>query len=62
MLIYANHLKTSQPISFFCQKMRIWYVDNCKKKRKRKKCENFVKRFNKRRENEILGPPYALKC
>ena len=32
MLIYANYMKTAQPISFFLnQKMRIWYSDNYKK-------------------------------
>ena len=32
MLIYANCVKTTQPISFFFhQKMRIWYLDNYKK-------------------------------
>ena len=33
MLIYANYLKTAQPIYFFFhQEMRIWHLGNYKKK------------------------------
>ena len=52
MLIYANYLKTAQPISFFFhQKMRIWYLENYKKD-----YENFLRVLTRDVKNEILEP------
>ena len=56
MLIFANYLKTTQPISIIHQMMRIWYLSNIKKREWK-----FFRRFNKGREKRNISD-FAFFC